>query len=88
VLTEPQDIISKTDCNCFLDSCCEQNKNMVIYTLCCALDNTGMSRVTNHRFWVLGHTFLPNDGDLGVTDTKSDLAKHARINLLAPEFYN
>ena len=43
------------------------------------LDNTGMSCETNHRFWVLGHTFLPNDGDIGVTETKSDLAKHARI---------
>jgi len=44
----------------------------------CVLDSTGMSHETNHSFWVLGLTFLPNDGDLGVTETKSDLAKHAR----------
>jgi hypothetical protein len=41
-----------------------------------------MSRETNHRFCVLGHTFLPYDGDLGVTETKCDLAKHARIKEL------
>jgi len=55
---------------------------MVIYTLCCALDNTGMSHETNHRFWIPGHTFLPNDRDLGVTETKSGKtsnAKHARV---------
>jgi hypothetical protein len=38
-----------------------------------------MSRETNYSFLVHGHTFLPNDGDLGIAETKSDLAKHARI---------
>ena len=41
-----------------------------------------MSCETNHSFLVPGHTFLPNDGDLGITETKSgktEDAKHSRV---------
>ena len=61
---------------------------MVIYTLCCALDNTGMSLDIIHNFLVHGHTFLPSDRHCGLTETeagKSDLAKHARVNPLSAE---
>ena len=88
MLTEPQDIISKTNCSVFSDSCCERKKNMVIYTLCCATVCTEMSLDINHSFLVHGHTFLPSDHHCGFTETeagKSDLAKHAGVNPLNTE---
>jgi len=85
VLTEPQYIISKINCTVFSDSCCERNKNTVIYTLCCATVCTEMSLEINHNFLVCGHTILPIDRHCGLTETetgKSDLPKHARVNAL------
>jgi hypothetical protein len=64
VLTKPQDIINKTNCHCFSDSCCERNKNNVIYTLFCATVCTEMSLEINHSFLMHGHTFLPSDRHL------------------------
>ena len=85
MLTEPQYIISKINCTVFSDSCCERNKNTVIYTLCCATVCTEMSLEINHNFLVCGHTILPIDRHCGLTETetgKSDLPKHARVNAL------
>jgi len=88
MFTKPQDIINKTNCSVFLDSCCEINKYMVIYTLYCATVYTEMSLEIDHSFLVHGHTFLPSDSTVDLTETetgKSDLAKHARVNPLNAE---
>jgi hypothetical protein len=82
VLTEPQDVIRKSNCSFFSDSCCERNKNMVIYTLRCATVCTEMCLQINLSCLVHDHTFLQNDRHCGLIETeagKSDLAKHARV---------
>jgi len=49
----PQDIINKTNCCVFSDSACEINKNMVIYTLYCAIVYVEMCLEINHSFLVM-----------------------------------
>jgi hypothetical protein len=84
VLTEPQDIINKTNCTVFSDWC-ERNNNTAIYILCCATVCTEMCIDINHSFLVHGHTVLPSDRHCGLRETeagKSDIAKHSRFNPL------
>jgi hypothetical protein len=54
---------------------------MVIYTLYCALDNTGMSCETNHSFLLPGHTICQMRGTWSSRDKirKKRVAKYARV---------
>ena len=58
VLTKPHDIINKTNCSVFSDSCCERYVNLYLH---CATVCIEMCLEINHSFLVLGHIFLPSD---------------------------
>ena len=50
---------------CYSDSCFGQNKNFVMMSLFNTLINEETFSRIDHKFFVRGHTYLPNDRDFG-----------------------
>lgn len=52
----------------FSDSCCGQNKNKAILTLCAQLASSEHYDQIDHFYLIHGHTFLPNDRDFALIE--------------------